>query len=88
MLSVEGPRRLPSRAAAASPPARLAGSPGGAFAMLPFCWAWLRLDVPGESYLVMTLAVVGFLGCSDRPVSHRGPRASIAHGIGRALARA
>ena len=26
-----------------------------------------RLDVPGESYLVMTLAVVGFLGCLIAP---------------------
>jgi hypothetical protein len=40
---------------------------GGALAMLPFCWSWLRLDVPGESYLVMTLAVVGFLGCLIAP---------------------
>jgi hypothetical protein len=40
---------------------------GGAFAVLPFCWAWLRLDVPGESYLVMTLAVVGFLGSLIAP---------------------
>ena len=40
---------------------------GGAFAMLPFCWAWLRLDVPGESYLVMTLAVAGFLGSLIAP---------------------
>lgn len=40
---------------------------GGAFAMLPFCWAWLRLDVPGESYVVMTLAVVGFLGSLIAP---------------------
>jgi len=40
---------------------------GGAFAMLPFCWAWLRLDPPGESYLVMALAVVGFLGCLIAP---------------------
>jgi hypothetical protein len=35
---------------------------GAALAMLPFCWAWLSLDVPGGQYLVMTLAVVGFLG--------------------------
>lgn len=40
---------------------------GGVFAMLPFCWAWLRLDVPGETYVVMTLAVVGFLGCLIAP---------------------
>jgi len=40
---------------------------GGAFAMLPFCWAWLRLDVPGGSYLVMTLAVIGFLGSLIAP---------------------
>ena len=44
------------------------GLTGGGFAMLPFCWAWLRLDVPGESYLVMTLAVVGFLGCLIAPL--------------------
>ncbi len=43
------------------------GLAGGAFAMLPFCWAWLRLDVPGGSYLVMTFAVVGFLGCLIAP---------------------
>ena len=43
------------------------GLAGGAFALLPFCWAWLRLDVPGESYLVMTLAVAGFLGCLIAP---------------------
>jgi hypothetical protein len=35
---------------------------GAAFAVLPFCWAWLRLDAPGGQYLVMTFAVVGFLG--------------------------
>ena len=40
---------------------------GAAFAMLPFCWAWLRLDVPGETYLVMTLAVAGFFGCLVAP---------------------
>lgn len=40
---------------------------GGALAMLPFCWAWLRLDIPGEPYVVMTLAVVGFLGCLIAP---------------------
>ena len=40
---------------------------GGALALLPFAWAWLRLDVPGETYLVMTLAVVGFLGALIAP---------------------
>jgi hypothetical protein len=35
---------------------------GGVFALLPFGWASLRLDVPGEIYVAMTLAVVGFLG--------------------------
>jgi hypothetical protein len=40
---------------------------GAAFATLPFCWAWLRLDVPGATYLAMTLAVVGFLGCLIAP---------------------
>ena len=40
---------------------------GGAFALLPFGWAWLRLDVPGETYVVMTLAVVGFLGSLVAP---------------------
>jgi hypothetical protein len=40
---------------------------GGAFALLPFAWAWLRLDLPGESYLGMTLAVVGFLGSLIAP---------------------
>ena len=35
---------------------------GGVFALLPFGWAWLRLDAPGEAYLEMTLAVVGLLG--------------------------
>jgi hypothetical protein len=43
------------------------GLMGGAFAMLPFCWAWLRFHVPGETYLVMALAVVGFLGCLIAP---------------------
>jgi hypothetical protein len=40
---------------------------GGALAMLPFCWAWLRLDVPGETFVVMTVAAVGFLGCLIAP---------------------
>jgi hypothetical protein len=40
---------------------------GAAFAMLPFCWAWLQRAVPGETYLVMTLAVAGFLGCLIAP---------------------
>jgi hypothetical protein len=40
---------------------------GGVSAMLPFCWAWLRLDVPGGTFVVMTLAVVGFLGCLIAP---------------------
>ncbi|MGE5198473.1 MAG: hypothetical protein ACM3H9_02450, partial [Rhodospirillaceae bacterium] len=51
---------------------------GGLLAMLPFCWAWLRLDVPGESLLVMTLAVVGFLGSLIAPF----------HAVGSALDRA
>ena len=54
------------------------GMAGGAFAILPFCWAWMRLDVPGESYLVMTLAIVGFLGCLIAPF----------HIVGRVLDRA
>jgi hypothetical protein len=51
---------------------------GGALAMLPFVWAWLRLDVPGEVYLVFALAVVGFLGCLIAPF----------HAVGIALDRA
>jgi hypothetical protein len=43
------------------------GLSGGALALLPFAWAWLRVDVPGETYLVMTLAVVGFLGALIAP---------------------
>lgn len=43
------------------------GAWGGAFALLPFGWAWLRLDVPGEAYVVMTLAVAGFLGSLIAP---------------------
>lgn len=43
------------------------GAAGGAFALLPVCWAWMRLDVPGESYLVMTLAIAGFLGSLIAP---------------------
>jgi len=54
------------------------GMAGGAFAVLPFCWAWMRLDVPGESYLVMTLAIAGFLGCLIAPF----------HIVGRVLDRA
>ena len=59
-----GVTRLGPRGVAACAAGGLAG---GTFAVLPFCWAWLRLDVPGESYLVMTLAVVGFLGCVIAP---------------------
>jgi hypothetical protein len=44
-----------------------AGLLGGVCAMLPFAWAWLRLDVPGESIVAMGLAVVGFLGCLIAP---------------------
>ena len=51
------------------------GVAGGAFAILPFCWAWMRLDVPGESYLVMTLAIVGFLGSLIAPFHVGGTRA-------------
>jgi FtsH-binding integral membrane protein len=40
---------------------------GAIFAALPFCWAWLRFDVPGRTYVVMALAVVGFLGCLIAP---------------------
>jgi hypothetical protein len=40
---------------------------GGACAMLPFAWAWLRIDLPGESLIVMGLAVAGFLGCLIAP---------------------
>lgn len=59
-----GVTRLGARGLAACAAGGLAG---GAFALLPFCWAWLRLDVPGESYLAMTLAVTGFLGCLIAP---------------------
>jgi len=53
------------------------GVAGGAFAILPFGWAWMRLDVPGESYLVMTLAIAGFLGSLIAPF----------HVVGRVLDR-
>ena len=43
------------------------GLSGGALALLPFAWARLRLDVPGETYVVMTLAIVGFLGALIAP---------------------
>ena len=36
---------------------------GGVFALLPFGWSSLRLHVPGETWVEMTLAVSGFLGC-------------------------
>ena len=39
------------------------GAAGGAFATLPFAWAWLQCDVPGGSFLAAGLAVAGFLGC-------------------------
>lgn len=54
------------------------GVAGGACALLPFCWAWMRLDVPGESYLVMALAIAGFLGSLIAPF----------HVVGRVLDRA
>jgi hypothetical protein len=54
------------------------GLVGGAFAMLPFAWAWLQYDAPGESYLAMGLAVAGFLGCLIAPF----------HAVGLALDRA
>jgi hypothetical protein len=53
---------------------------GGAFAMLPFCWAWLRLDVPGETFFVMTLALVGFLGCLIVPFHIVGRTLDLARG--------
>jgi len=74
-----GPRAVLSCAAG--------GLLGGAFAMLPVCWAWLRLDPPGESYLVMTLAVVGFLGCLIAPFHIVGLVLDIARNE-RGLARA
>ena len=43
------------------------GCCGGAFAMLPSAWAWIRLEIPGETLIVMTLAVVGFLGSLIAP---------------------
>jgi hypothetical protein len=43
------------------------GCCGGAVAMLPSAWAWIRLDAPGETLIVMTLAVVGFLGSLIAP---------------------
>ena len=51
---------------------------GGALALLPFAWAWLGVDVPGEPYLVMGLAIVGFLGSLIAPF----------HVVGLALDRA
>jgi hypothetical protein len=48
------------------------GLAGGAFAMLPFCWALLRLAAPGESFLVVALAIVGFLGCLIAPFQITG----------------
>lgn len=60
---------------------------GGAFALLPFGWAWLRLDVPGETYVMMTLAVVGFLGSLIAPFHVTGLALDRARERG-ALARA
>lgn len=48
------------------------GMLGGVFAMLPFGWAWLGVDVRGESLVVMGLAVVGFLGCLITPFQITG----------------
>jgi hypothetical protein len=48
------------------------GLAGGAFAMLPFMWAWLHVTVPGGAFVVMTLAVVGFLGCLIAPFTIGG----------------
>jgi len=59
---------------------------GGAFALLPFVWASLAVDVPGEPYLVMGLAVVGFLGCLIAPFHIVGltlDRARSARGLAR-----
>jgi hypothetical protein len=81
---VLGSPRLPLRGILAC---AAGGLLGGAFAMLPFCWAWLRLDVPGEPYLVMGLAVAGFLGCLIAPFSVVGlalDRARSAGGLARA----
>ena len=43
------------------------GLMGGAFALLPFLWAWTRIELPGGSYVAMGLAIVGFLGCLIAP---------------------
>jgi hypothetical protein len=77
-ISFAGPRAILVCAAG--------GLLGGAFAMLPFWWACLRLDPPGESLVVLTLAVVGFLGCLIAPFSIAG-RALERARTQRALAR-
>jgi hypothetical protein len=45
---------------------------GGVCAMLPFVWAWLQIDVPGESIVAMGLAIIGFLGCLIAPFQIAG----------------
>jgi hypothetical protein len=56
------------------------GCCGGALAMLPSAWAWIRLDVPGEALIVMTLAVVGFLGSLIAPFTIVGSTLDRARG--------
>jgi hypothetical protein len=53
---------------------------GALFALLPFCWAWLRFDVPGRTYIVMALAVVAFLGSLIAPFHIAGLALDLARG--------
>ena len=69
-----------SRLARTGAACALAGSAGGALALLPYAWSLLGLRFPGDTYLWMALAVMAFLGCIIVPFYWMG--AIIAHGIG------
>jgi len=58
----------------------LAGSAGGALALLPYAWSLLDIRFQGDTYLRMALAVIGFLGCVIVPFHWTG--AIIARGMG------
>jgi len=69
-----------SRLARTGAACALAGSAGGALALLPYAWSLLGLRFPGDTYLWMALAVMAFLGCIIVPFYWMG--AIIARGIG------
>ena len=69
-----------SRLARTGAACALAGSAGGALALLPYTWSLLGLRFPGDRYFWMALAVMAFLGCIIVPFYWMG--AIIAHGIG------